>query len=39
MGDITSSGIIAQMVNNVTVGGGDVSADLKAAQKKAEEGK
>lgn len=38
MGDITSSGIIAQMVNNVTVGGGDVSADLKAAQKKAEEG-
>lgn len=34
MGDITSSGIIAQMVNNVTVGGGDVSADLKAAQKK-----
>ncbi|KKD50494.1 sugar ABC transporter substrate-binding protein [Listeria seeligeri] len=38
MGDITSSGIIAQMVNNVTVGGGDVSDDLKAAQKKAEEG-
>ncbi|MBC1398134.1 ABC transporter substrate-binding protein [Listeria fleischmannii] len=36
MGDITSSGIIAQMVNNVTVGGGSPSKDLKAAQAKAE---
>ncbi len=36
MGDITSSGIIAQMVNNVTVGGGDPSKDLKEAQAKAE---
>ncbi|WP_088810099.1 MULTISPECIES: ABC transporter substrate-binding protein [Listeria] len=36
MGDITSSGIIAQMVNNVTVGGGSPSKDLKEAQAKAE---
>ncbi|WP_222717494.1 ABC transporter substrate-binding protein [Listeria portnoyi] len=36
MGDITSSGVIAKMVNNVTVGGKNVESELKKAQKTAE---
>ncbi|WP_411431061.1 ABC transporter substrate-binding protein [Paenilisteria weihenstephanensis] len=36
MGDITSSGVIAKMVNNVTVGGKDVDSELEKAQSTAE---
>ncbi|WP_221637280.1 ABC transporter substrate-binding protein [Paenilisteria rocourtiae] len=36
MGDITSSGVIAKMVNNVTVGGKDVQSELEKAQSTAE---
>ncbi|MBC6316416.1 extracellular solute-binding protein [Listeria grandensis] len=36
MGDITSSGVIAKMVNNVTVGDKNVESELKKAQKTAE---
>ncbi|WP_221640888.1 ABC transporter substrate-binding protein [Listeria newyorkensis] len=36
MGDITSSGVIAKMVNNVTVGGKDVESELEKAQSTAE---
>ncbi|WP_221638577.1 ABC transporter substrate-binding protein [Paenilisteria weihenstephanensis] len=36
MGDITSSGVIAKMVNNVTVGGKDVDTELEKAQSTAE---
>ncbi|MBC1558872.1 ABC transporter substrate-binding protein [Listeria booriae] len=36
MGDITSSGVVGKMVNNVTVGGKDVDSELEKAQSTAE---